>query len=143
MFVGEHQHTLDEKGRVVLPAKFRGQLADGCVVTKGQDRCLFVFPVDRFEEEATRVSSLPRTDRRVRDFVRAFFASSDQQTLDRQGRLTIAAPLRDYAALTRDVTVTGAFDRIELWDSEAWLRVRDQSDQYYSDIEEALSEHGI
>ncbi len=143
MFVGTYQHTVDEKGRVVLPKKFRDDLAYGCVVTKGQDRCLYVFGNDRWEEEVSRVNQLARTDRRARNFARAFFAGADQQIPDRQGRIQLSQNLRDYAGLSKDVTVVGIADRVEIWHTEAWERIEDEADGYYSDIEEALSEYGI
>ncbi len=143
MFLGEYAHSLDEKGRVVMPSKFRPGLATGCVVTKGQERCLYVFPQDRWEDEATAVLKLPRTDRRARNFSRSFFASASDQTLDRAGRCAIPEPLRTYAGLTKDVTVVGVADRIEIWDSATWRSVAAAADDYYADIEEVLSEDGL
>ncbi|HEY5578334.1 MAG TPA: division/cell wall cluster transcriptional repressor MraZ [Acidimicrobiia bacterium] len=143
MFLGEHQHTLDEKGRVVLPAKFREGLADGLVVTKGQDRCLYVFPIERWDEEVSRVNALPRTDRRARNFARAFFAGANQQAPDRQGRVTIPPNLRAYAGLDREVMVLGGGDRVEIWDVGTWNDFRPEADEYYAGIEEALSDRGI
>lgn len=143
MFLGEYAHTLDEKGRVVMPSKFRAQLATGCVVTKGQERCLYVFPQDRWEDEAAAVLTLPRTDRRARNFSRSFFASASDQTLDRAGRCQIPEPLRDYAGLTKDVTVVGVADRIEIWNTDTWRNVAAEADDYYADIEEVLTEGGL
>ena len=107
MFLGEFGHSMDSKGRVVMPRKFRPGLAQGCVVTKGQERCLYVFPMDQWEHEAARVQKLPRTDRRARNFARSFFASAADQSLDKQGRLQIPEALRQYAGLEKDVTVVG------------------------------------
>ncbi len=143
MFLGEYQHTLDPKGRVVLPAKYRERLAKGCVITKGQERCLYVFPLDRWEEEVERVSHLPRTDARARKLARSFFAGADQQTPDKQGRVQVSHNLRTYAGLEKDLTVVGVADRVEIWDSATWSRLSAEADEYYADIEEALSEHGI
>lgn len=143
MFLGEYQHTIDPKGRVVLPARFRDRLADGCVITKGQDRCLYVFPLDRWGEVMERVNSLPRTDRRARNFARAFFAGAVDQIPDRQGRVQLPQALRDYAVLDKDVTITGAGERVEIWDTPTWSLVRDRIDDEYADIEEAMSEYGI
>jgi len=143
MFLGEYSHSLDEKGRVVMPSKFRVGLAGGCVLTKGQERCLYVFPTDRWDEEAAQVLRLPRTDRRARNYSRSFFASASDQTLDRSGRCQIPEPLRHYAGLTKDVTVVGVADRIEIWDTETWLTIATEADDYYADIEEVLSEDGI
>jgi MraZ protein len=143
LFLGEYQHTVDPKGRVVLPAKFREQLADGCVITKGQDRCLYVFPLDRWEEEMDRVNRLARTDRRARNFARAFFAGASDQSPDRQGRVQLPQTLRDYAGIDKDVSVNGAGNRVEIWDTSSWARVRPEYDRYYAEIEEAMSEYGI
>ncbi|MDJ0790694.1 MAG: division/cell wall cluster transcriptional repressor MraZ [Acidimicrobiia bacterium] len=143
MFLGEYSHSLDEKGRVVMPSKFRPGLAAGCVVTKGQERCLYVFPSDRWDEEASRVLRLPRTDRRARNFSRSFFASASDQTLDRSGRCQVPEPLRHYAGLTKDVTVVGVADHIEIWDTDTWRDVAGEADDYYADIQEVLSEDGI
>ena len=143
MFLGEYSHSLDEKGRVVMPSKFRVGLAGGCVVTKGQERCIYVFPMDRWEEESSKVLKLPRTDRRARNFSRSFFASASDQSLDRQGRVQIPESLRRYAELGKDLTVVGVADRIEVWDTETWQQVQAEADEYYAEIEEALSEDGI
>lgn len=143
MFLGEYTHSLDEKGRVVMPSRFRAELATGCVLTKGQERCLYVFPQDRWEEEAAAVLRLPRTDRRARNYSRSFFASASDQSLDRAGRCQIPEPLRAYAGLTKDVTVVGVADRIEIWDSTTWRDVATVADDYYADIEEVLSEGSI
>lgn len=143
MFLGEYSHSLDEKGRVVMPSRFRADLEDGCVVTKGQERCLYVFPMDQWEEEAQRVLTLPRTDRRARNFSRSFFAAATSQTLDKTGRCQIPEPLRVYAGLSREVTVVGVADHIEIWDSETWESVAAEADDYYAAIEEVLSEGGI
>lgn len=143
MFLGEYTHSLDEKGRVVMPSRFRAELATGCVLTKGQERCLYVFPQDRWEEEANAVLRLPRTDRRARNYSRSFFASASDQSLDRAGRCQIPEPLRAYAGLTKDVTVVGVADRIEIWDSTTWRDVATVADDYYADIEEVLSEGSI
>jgi len=143
VFLGEYHHSLDDKGRVVMPRKFRSELAQGCVVTKGQERCLFVFPARRWEEEAARVLRLPRTDRRARNFSRSFFAAATDQNLDRQGRIQVPEALRTYAGLGKDVTVVGVADHIELWASDVWETVAAEADEYYAGIEEVLSEEGI
>jgi MraZ protein len=143
VFLGEYSHSLDEKGRVVMPSKFRTGLDDGCVVTKGQEHCIYVFPMDRWEEESSKVLKLPRTDRRARNFSRSFFASASDQALDRQGRVQIPESLRRYAGLEKDLTVVGVADRIEVWAADTWRTVAEEADVYYSEIEEALSEDGI
>lgn len=139
MFLGEYSHSLDDKGRVVMPSKFRDDLDAGCVVTKGQERCLYVFADNRWEAEAAEVMKLPRTDRRARDYTRSFFGSASQQKLDGSGRCQIPEPLRQYAGLTKDVTVVGVADHIEIWDTNTWQGVAAVADDYFADIQEVLS----
>lgn len=143
MFLGEFSHSLDGKGRVVMPRKFRSDLEQGCVITKGQDRCLYVFPMERWESEAQRVLKLPRTDRRARNFSRSFFASATDQLMDKQGRVQIPESLRAYAGLEKDVTVVGVADHVQLWATPAWSDYAAEADEYYAGIEEVLSEEGI
>lgn len=138
MFLGEYQHSLDGKGRVVMPSKFRDGLDDGCVITKGQEHCLYVFPLDRWEEEVAKVSRLPRTDRRARNFARSFFAGASDQRLDKQGRIQVPEVLRVYATLEKDVTVVGVAERVEIWATSVWQTVAAAADEYYSAIEESL-----
>ena len=143
MFLGEYQHSVDAKGRVVLPSKFRDELAAGCVITKGQERCLYVFTTERFSDEVDRIKSLPRTERKFRDYARSFFAGASDQTLDRQGRIQIPATLRSYAGLGKDVAIVGVGERLEVWDAGSWRAFTESSDENYAELEEALSEHGI
>jgi len=143
VFLGEFSHSLDDKGRVVMPRKFRSGLERGCVITKGQERCLYVFPMERWDEEAGRVLKLPRTDRRARNYSRSFFASATDQMLDRQGRVQIPEALRAYAGLEKDVTVVGVADRIEVWSASVWNEVAAEADDFYAGIEEVLSGDGI
>ncbi|GMQ93468.1 MAG: division/cell wall cluster transcriptional repressor MraZ [Acidimicrobiia bacterium] len=143
MFLGEYSHSLDAKGRVVMPSRFRPGLERGCVLTKGQERCLYVFALDRWDGEAQRVLKLPRTDRRARNYARSFFASAIDQTLDKAGRCQIPESLRAYAGLSKDVTVVGVADRVEIWDTATWETVAAEADEYYAGIEEVLSEEGI
>ena len=143
MFLGEYSHSVDDKGRVVMPSKFRGELDEGLVITKGQERCLYVFPDDRWSVEAEKVLKLPLTDRRARSYSRAFFASASNQTLDKAGRCQIPEKLRTYAGLGKDVSVIGVADRVEIWDPESWVVAAQEGDDYYADIQEALSGEGI
>ena len=143
MFLGEYQHSVDSKGRVVLPSKFRDRLDDGLVVTKGQERCLYVFPIDRWAEEVEKVNRLPRTDRRSRNYARSFFGAASDQSMDGQGRIQVPPALREYAGLTKEVTVVGVADRVEIWDAESWASNSSDADEFYAGIEEALSGEGI
>ena len=143
MFLGEHQHNVDSKGRLVLPSKFRDRLGRGLVVTKGQERCLYVFPVDLWEGEVEKVNGLPRTDRRSRNYARSFFGAASAQMLDAQGRILLPPSLRDFAGLAKDVTVVGVADRVEIWDADSWATNSSEADELYAGIEEALSGEGI
>ena len=120
MFLGTHSPKLDEKGRVILPAKFREGLVDGLVLTKGQDRCLVVWPQAEFDAYAANLRASAQANAQVRALTRVFFSSAYDESLDRQGRLTIPPVLRDYAELDRDLTVVGADTRIEIWAATAW-----------------------
>lgn len=121
MFLGTDTHTLDPKGRVVLPSRFRTDLADGCVVTKGQERQLLVFPPDEYHRQAAEVRSRP-SNRANRRFQRQFFSSADAQNLDKAGRLLVRSELREWADLREgeDVQVIGVADHIELWNPSAF-----------------------
>jgi len=144
VFVGEYQHTMDGKGRVVLPARFRKALEkDGCVLTKGQDECVFVWSTDDWQKEAERMKQLPRTNSRSRGYLRSFFSGAEPQTLDGQGRITIPQNLRAFAALEKDLAVVGVAERIEIWDAERWSQVSAEADDVYAHIEEAFSDQGI
>jgi MraZ protein len=143
VFLGEYQHSVDDKGRLVMPSKFRHHLADGIVVTKGQEHCLYVFPAERWDVEVERVNRLPRTNRRNRHYARSFFGAASDQELDKQGRIQLPPTLRSFAGLGKDVVIVGVADRLEIWDTEAWARLSDEADELYADIEEALSEEGI
>ncbi|HEY1642391.1 MAG TPA: division/cell wall cluster transcriptional repressor MraZ [Streptosporangiaceae bacterium] len=138
MFLGTHTPRLDEKGRLFLPAKYRDELAAGLVLTKGQERCLYVFPLPEFERITEALRTAPVTAKAVRDYSRVFFASASDETPDRQGRVTIPAALRDYAGLQRDCVVVGANTRLEIWDSQAWDTYLNQQEDAFSDASEEV-----
>jgi len=120
VFIGEHKHGLDPKGRIIIPAKFRSALGDRFVITKGLDNCLFVYPLGEWQTLAQRLSSLPMTDKDVRMFIRFFFAGAFECEIDKQGRALIPPNLREFAKLDKDIVITGALTRIEVWNSESW-----------------------
>ena len=142
MFLGQYEHSLDSKGRLVMPRKFRDALEPGCVVTQGQENCLYVFPLDQWKVEVARVSRLPRTDRRARNYARSFFAGASDQTLDKQGRVQLTDKQRRFAGLQKDVTVVGVAERVELWATPSWESVAAEADEYFAGIEEVLSDAG-
>ena len=138
MFLGTHMPRLDDKGRLFLPAKYRDELAEGVVITKGQERCLYVFPVAEFGRMAEALRGAPATAKAVRDYSRVFFASASDETPDKQGRITIPPALREYAALQRDCVVIGANTRLEIWDSTAWASYLEQQEDAFSEASEEV-----
>jgi MraZ protein len=136
MFLGEYQHSLDAKGRVILPAKFRDQLADGAYITKGRDGCLFVYTAEEFENVATDVQEQAKLNAAGREAARTFAAGTIDITPDKQGRVAIPQNLRDYAGLQQGVTVAGVFSRIEIWDSAKWREREARGDAALSDGED-------
>lgn len=120
MFLGSHTPRLDDKGRLTLPAKFREELEGGLVITKGQERCLYVFPMVEFTRISESLRTAPVTAKALRDYSRVFFSSASDDVPDRQGRITIPPALRTYAGLTRDCVVNGANTRVEIWDASRW-----------------------
>jgi MraZ protein len=138
VFLGTHQPRLDDKGRLFLPAKYREELAEGLVITKGQERCLYVFPVEEFQRITEALSTAPVTAKAVRDYSRVFFASASDEKPDKQGRITIPQSLRQYAGLERDCVVIGANTRLEIWDAAAWDTYLSQQEQAFADLSEEV-----
>ncbi|MGW0802947.1 division/cell wall cluster transcriptional repressor MraZ [Nonomuraea sp. NPDC002799] len=138
MFLGTHQPRLDDKGRLFLPAKYREELAEGLVITKGQERCLYVFPVEEFQRITEALSTAPVTAKAVRDYSRVFFASASDEKPDKQGRITIPQSLRHYAGLERDCVVIGANTRLEIWDAQAWDTYLSAQEQAFADLSEEV-----
>ncbi|WP_210411081.1 division/cell wall cluster transcriptional repressor MraZ [Oerskovia sp. KBS0722] len=139
MLLGTYTPRLDDKGRLILPAKFRGQLASGLVMTRGQERCLFLLPMDEFRRMYDQIRQAPVTSKQARDYLRVFLSGASDEIPDKQGRISIPAALRTYAGLDRDVAVIGAGTRVEIWDAAAWeAYLADQEAQYAATAEEVL-----
>jgi MraZ protein len=138
VFLGTHAPRLDDKGRLFLPAKYREELSEGLVITKGQERCLYVFPMAEFERITEALRTAPVTAKSVRAYSRVFFASASDETPDKQGRITIPPALRGYAGLDRDCVVIGANTRLEIWDALAWETYLEQEEQQFSDLSEEV-----
>ena len=134
VFLGTHEPKLDEKGRLILPARFRDELANGLVITKGQERCLYVFPSNEFAAITDRLRQAPVTEKAARDYMRVMFAGAHDEVPDKQGRVTIPAGLRTYAALEKDCVVIGANTRLEIWDSESWNSYLADREKSFSDV---------
>lgn len=120
MFLGTHHPRLDEKGRLILPAKFRDRLASGLVVTRGQERCLYVFPMEEFVQVAQDLRAAPVTSKAARDYLRVFLSGASDEIPDKQGRVTIPPILRTWASLERELAVVGTGNKVEIWDAQAW-----------------------
>ncbi|GAA0324158.1 division/cell wall cluster transcriptional repressor MraZ [Kineococcus aurantiacus] len=133
MFLGTHTPRLDDKGRLILPARFRDQLLDGLVITRGQDRCLYVFPMQEFQRMHEELRRAPLTNKEARDYQRVFLSGASSEVPDKQGRVTVPPLLRQYAGLDRDVAVIGAGSRVELWDLPTW-------ETYLQDAETSFAE---
>lgn len=139
MFLGTYEPKLDDKGRVILPAKFREQLAEGLVLTRGQERCLYVFSNAEFQRMFDDLRKAPTTSKQARDYIRVLLSGASDEKPDRQGRITIPTPLRSYAHLDRDLVVIGAGTRAEIWDREAWeAYLSSQEDQFADQAEEII-----
>ena len=120
MFMGEYDHSIDAKGRVIIPAKFRDQLGESFVVTKGLDGCLWIFAADEWEKFSQKLRALPVANKDARKFARFFLAGASEAETDKTGRILLPQVLRDYAKLEKDVALVGTGNRIEIWDRNAW-----------------------
>lgn len=138
MFLGTHNPKLDDKGRLILPAKFREELAGGIVVTRGQENCLYLFSVREFEAMHDKIRQAPVTSKTARDFLRVFLSGASAETPDKQNRVTIPANLRGYADLDRELTVIGAGNRVEIWDSTKWETYLAASEESFSHTSEEV-----
>lgn len=135
MFMGEYNHTIDAKGRVIVPSKFRETLGDAFVVTKGLDGCLFVYDNEEWAAFEEKLKSLPITNKDARQFVRFFLAGAADVEVDKQGRILLPGTLRDFAALLKDVVLIGVGSRIEIWSKERW-----EGTSSFEDMD-AIAEH--
>ncbi|MGN6523253.1 MAG: division/cell wall cluster transcriptional repressor MraZ [Actinomycetes bacterium] len=138
LFVGTHSPRLDDKGRFVLPAKFRDQLTEGLVVTRGQERCLYVFPMDEFTRLTDAMRQAPVTSKAARDYMRVFLSGASDEVPDKQGRVTVPPMLRTYAGLEREITVIGTGARLEVWDAATWERYLSEQEQGFAEMSEEV-----
>ena len=138
MLLGTHTPKLDDKGRVILPSRFRDEFASGLVVTRGQDRCLYVFSAGEFQEVHEKIKQVPMTSANGRDYLRVFLSGASDEIPDKQGRVTIPTTLRDYAGLTRELVMIGVGNRAEIWDSATWNEYLQSNEQSFSEISEEV-----
>ncbi|HAQ59736.1 MAG TPA: cell division/cell wall cluster transcriptional repressor MraZ [Microbacterium sp.] len=138
MLLGTYTPKLDEKGRVILPAKFREDLAGGIVITRGQERCLYVFSSDEFERVHERIREAPLSNKQARDFLRMFLSGASAEMPDSQNRITVPTHLRAYAGLEKELIVTGVGAHAEIWNSDAWSTYAAANEESYSDLEQEV-----
>jgi len=143
MLLGEFKHNLDLKGRLAVPIKFRQKLSGGAIVTRGLDKCLFVFSNKEWEVLAQKLIALPLAQANSRAFVRLMLAGAMDVELDKQGRMLIPDYLRDYAGLKKETIVAGLYNRFEIWNSESWKEYKNKTESQSDEIAEKLSELGI
>jgi len=143
MFIGEYKHTIDDKGRLAIPVKFRGDLAKGAVVTRGLDASLFLFPKEEWDKLAEKLAGLPLGKSNSRAFARLMLAGAMDVELDKQGRVVVPEYLRSYANVTKSVVVAGLYNRLELWDADTWDAYKQKTEAEVGDIAEQLGELGV
>lgn len=143
MFIGEYAHTIDDKGRMAIPAKFRPELSNGAVVTRGIDHSLFLYTMDEWKLLAEKLARLPISQKNSRAFARLMLAGAMDVKIDSQGRIVIPDYLREYASCKKEVVIVGLYNRLEIWDKEIWTAYKKETENSSQDIAEQMGELGI
>ena len=143
MFIGEYQHSIDTKGRLIIPSKFRDDLGPIFIMTKGLDNCLFVYPKNEWQILEEKLKSLPLTSRDARAFVRFFFAGATECELDKQGRILVPSNLREHSKLEKEAVIIGVSTRVEIWSKSEWDTYNEDDSLSYESIAEKMAELGI
>ncbi len=138
MFMGEYHHNIDEKGRLIIPAKFRETLGNKFIITRGIEKCLYIYSQEDWDKIVKKLNTLPFTKKDARIFIRSFFSGAALIEVDRQGRINIASPLVGHAGLTKECVIIGANDRIEIWDKASWDEFLNVNAEKLEDIAENL-----
>lgn len=138
MFMGEFHHSIDDKGRLILPAKFREDLGDNFIITRGLEECLFIYSISEWEKITHKLNNLPFTKKDARSFMRFFLSGATATEFDKQGRINITSPLISYADLKKECVIIGVGDRIEVWSKEKWDNFYNSNKEKLSDIAETL-----
>lgn len=138
MFLGTYEPKLDDKGRLILPAKYRDQLANGLVITRGQEHCLYVFKAEDFMQMQEDARKAPLSNREARNYLRVFLSGAVDQEPDRQGRISVPANLRTYAGLERDLAVIGAGNRVEIWNLESWSSFLEEQEAAFAERDDEI-----
>lgn len=140
MFIGEYHHSVDDKGRLIIPSKFRDELGTKFIITRGIENCLFVYSLESWEKIVNKLETLPFTKKDARAFIRFFLSGASEAEFDKQGRINIASPLISYANITKECVVIGTGDRLEIWSEESWNDFFTSAKDSMSDIAENLFE---
>jgi len=143
LFYGEYQHSVDTKGRVIIPSKFREGLGDRFIITKGLDNCLFVYSLDEWSNLETKLKTLPLSSKDARAFIRFFFSGATECEVDKQGRILIPANLREYAGLEKEIYIIGVSTRVEIWDKLKWEAYNSDDNLSADKIAEKMEQLGI
>ena len=140
MFIGEYHHSVDDKGRLIIPSKFRDELGTKFIITRGIENCLFVYSLESWEKIVNKLETLPFTKKDARAFIRLFLSGASEAEFDKQGRINITSPLISYANITKECVVIGTGDRLEIWSEESWNDFFTSAKDSMSDIAENLFE---
>ena len=143
MFIGEYSYTIDDKGRMITPPKYRAQLSEGVIVTRGLDNCLFMYPKKEWDIIAEKLGNMPTTDRAARDYARLMLAGAMDIVPDKAGRIVLPQYLRDFAGLKKNIVAAGLYNRIEIWNEDAWKKYEANIEKNSSDIADKLSSLGV
>ena len=141
MFMGEYHHNIDDKGRLIIPAKFRSELGEKFIITRGLEKCLYVYSESEWNTIVAKLKTLPFTKKDVRTFIRSFFSGATECEFDRQGRINITSPLVSYAGLSKACVIIGVNDRLEIWDEETFNNFMDENSENMEEIAENLFEN--
>lgn len=143
MFMGEFQHTIDTKGRLIVPSKLRDKLGEKFIVTRGLDGCLFGYPLPEWEKLEAKLNAMPLANKEARTFVRFFYSAATECEIDKQGRINIPTTLREHAKLTKNCVITGVANRIEIWDDERWADFSAIAEESFDEIAESMIDFGL
>ncbi len=143
MMMGESNHSLDDKGRIIIPSRLRQELCERFIMTKGLDGCLFFYPMDEWRTMEERLKALPMTNANARAFARLFLAGAQDVEVDRQYRITIPPRLREYGAIQKEVVLVGVSNRVELWAEERWRAYQETAQAGYEDVAEKMGDFGF
>lgn len=143
MFMGEYQHNIDAKGRLIVPAKFRDELGEKFIVTRGMDGCLFGYPQSEWTLLEEKLKELPLAKKETRAFVRFFYSAATECEIDKQGRINIPTTLRKHADLEKECSIIGVSNRIEIWNKEKWTEVSDEAEENFDEIAETMIDFGF